>query len=130
MSEAEGVEHVGAGALGGGAMVFCAELGDVDDSEDFTVFGFAQALRRGIGVPAGWGFGGVCIELLHEGADGLGLGAVSVDVGPPQLPGNEEKQNNARSDEELAGDLDNPLQHGAGSARSLVCLSVAHALSP
>lgn len=129
MSETEGVEHVGAGALGGGTMIIRAKFGDVDDSEDLTVFGFAQPGGRGVRVPAGRGFGRMRVKLLHEGADGLGLGTVGVDIGPPQLPGNEEKQNNARGDKELAGNLDDPLQHGAGSARSIMCLSVAHALS-
>ena len=53
VSETEGVEHVGAGALGGGTMIIRAKFGDVDDSEDLTVFGFAQPGGRGVRVPAG-----------------------------------------------------------------------------
>ena len=53
MAESEGVEHVGAGALGGGALVVGSELGDVDDAEDFTVAGFTQTCGRGVGIPVG-----------------------------------------------------------------------------
>ena len=91
MAESEGVEHVGAGALGGGALVVGSELGDVDDAEDFAVAGFAQTCGRGVGIPVGEGFGGVGVEFLDEGADGLGLGAVGVDVGPPELGLDEEQ---------------------------------------
>ena len=91
VAESEGVEHVGAGALGGGALVVGSELGDVDDTEDFAVAGFAQTCWRGVGVPVGEGFGGVGVEFLNEGADGLGLGAVGVDVGPPELPCDEQQ---------------------------------------
>ena len=47
MSETEGVEHVGAGALGGGTMIIRAKFGDVDDSEDLTVFRVRSARREG-----------------------------------------------------------------------------------
>ena len=53
VAESEGVEHVGAGSLGGGALVVGSELGDVDDAEDFTVAGFTQTCGRGVGIPVG-----------------------------------------------------------------------------
>ena len=129
VAESEGVEHVGAGALGGGALVVGSELGDVDDAEDFTVAGFAQTCGRGVGVPVGEGFGGVGVEFLDEGADGLGLGAVGVDVGPPELPCDEEQQQEAHGDKEFACNLDDPVQHGAGAALCGGCRSLAHAFS-
>ena len=76
-----GVEHVGAGALGGGTMIIRAKFGDVDDSEDLTVFRFAQPGGRGVRVPAGRGFlGRMRVKLLHEGADGPGTGPRSASI--------------------------------------------------
>ena len=91
--------------------------------------GFAQTGGRGVGVPVGDGFAGVGVEFLDEGADGLGLGAVCVDVGPPKLPCDEEEQYDSDGDEEFACNLNDPVQHAAGAALCGGCRSLTHAVS-
>ena len=59
----------------------------------------------------------------------MGLGAVGVDVGPPELPGNEEEQYDTDGDEEFACNLDDPVQHAAWAALCGGCRSLIHAVS-
>ena len=49
-------------------------------------------------------------ELLLEGGDDPAGLAVRDDVGPPQLPGDEEQEQHAEGDDHLAGPADEPAQ--------------------
>ena len=114
MAESEGVEHVGAGALGGGALVVGSGTWGCRRRRRLRRGRVRSDRGRGVGDPSRGGVRGVGVEFLDEGADGLGLGAVGVDVDPPELPCDEEQQQEADGDKEFACNLDDPVQHGAG----------------
>ena len=71
VSQTEGIDHVCAGTLRGGALVVCTKPGNVDNPESFSVFGFGFRLRWILGIPLFDWRGGA--ELVRQGIDGLGL---------------------------------------------------------
>ncbi len=102
VSEAEGVEDVGADAFCEGAVVVFAEAGDVDDAVGLAVGGrcdYGWVLGVVVGDDGGCVVvlvvGGGCrcgdFEFLDEAVDGGFLGVIGGDVGPPELPDDEEE---------------------------------------
>ena len=122
-AQAQGVDDIAAGALDDRPAVVLAEAGDVDDADRRPV-GRRGADRRGRGVrrdrrrglPGAGRIRNGRLVLLDELLHGSPLRRVRLNVGPPQLPGDEEAGNHAEGDQQFADHLDSHQRAPAAGA--------------